>query len=205
MWRRSTLPREQVWDEELASGQDSDFNLKALLGGSKGAVFTEPRFFVRNGLKLRERVTMGFETPRRVTDGERFVTSIWTRLKAKNQLTAGRVLLLARRHLMLAEQWRGLGQPERAFRIWALALERGLINRRFFREGQWLLRMWAFPPIRRVFRLWLALTWPAEMQLKYQPPTKGFTPAEPGKRQTAANHERSAAIPPKLLLKQPGS
>lgn len=169
LWRRASLDRVGGWDEGLAAGQDLDFHARALAAGLRFEIFPEPRFFHRVSTRPGSRITNEPRSPGMLASRERLAERLWRLINDRDLWTETRRRLLARLHLVNAEDWLSVGEPARAREVWRRAADRRLVGSRLALEGRVLLSLWPISPLRRAFRVWQRLTWPAELRYRLPP------------------------------------
>lgn len=168
MWRRDTLKRLDPWCPGLASGQDLDFHVRALLKDVRFEIFDAPRFLWRQAAPNAS-VSQSVVTPKTVEDRELFMRRTCELLDALRQWTAMRRLMMARLHWVYAEWWMARGEASRAERLWALALERRLFGRWRHAQGKACLRLKGNRGLDILGKAWRRLVWPVGMQHRLGP------------------------------------
>lgn len=136
LYRRTALERIGPWDEALASWQDWELHIRALMAGLKYERRNEGLCYMRLADPARESIGNRTMSAEHLRAQEKLVVDLSRRLAKWERARWLHRRALGGLHLFLADRWRRAGEPEEAANVWRRGRER-----RLYGWVSWLLGM----------------------------------------------------------------
>lgn len=161
IWRREALNRLGPWDENLASLQDWEFHIRALIRRFNYAKVNHVDYFWRilNSSSVSAKVTSVHHL-----QSHRFLfDKIYHQFLETDLLNKKRKVLLTGLYYWLAQNWANHGEREMSIQCWNSCRNKKLIGMRLYVEGIIFFLLFGYPLIYKVLYKYQLTFWPKDV------------------------------------------
>jgi glycosyltransferase involved in cell wall biosynthesis len=166
IWRREAIVRLGQWREDLASWQDFEFYLRALILKLQYKQFSNIDCFWR--MPCKESMGDRSREARHLKSHEQLFFDLHKMLLGAELLTEKRRWLLCGLYFWLMDAWIYQGYKTESLQFWSLCYEKKLIAKQMYYQGLWYIKVSSIEmptqfmrkALRHITRTYFKTTWP---------------------------------------------
>jgi glycosyltransferase involved in cell wall biosynthesis len=159
IWRKSSLAKFSPWDEEVKSGQDWEYHIRAIVAGLKYQRFANRDCFWRMADAERDSIGKQSFGKEHLKNREPVIVKMLSLIREKNLLTDARRAMFAGMYFQCAERMATRVSRRDGRMVWKRAFDAGLITVSEHRRGDRYLAMLRFPRLAKWYRSHLERSW----------------------------------------------
>lgn len=159
IWRKASLAKFAPWDEEVKSGQDWEFHIRAIIAGLKYDRFPNRDCYWRLADADRDSIGKQSFGGEHLKSREPVIRKMLTLVREKNLLTVDRRAMFAGMYFQAAERMAMRVSRRNGRDLWKRGFDAGVITVGEHRRGDRYLMLLRFASIARWYRKHLERTW----------------------------------------------
>jgi len=159
IWRKSSLAKFAPWDEDVKSGQDWEFHIRAIVAGLKYERFPNRDCFWRMADAERDSIGKQSFGKQHLQNREPVIGKMLTLIREKKLLTDDRRAMFAGMYFQAADRMATRVSRREGRDLWRRCLDAGLVTSREHKQGDRYLALLRFPRLAAMYRRHLERQW----------------------------------------------